>query len=91
LPFPPVPEQREIARMLSAADRKIEAEEQRKAALQALFEAMLHQLMTGRLRLKGADIETLKSESSASYPCKWCRLPRVGQLHVAPYGLYRGT
>ena len=33
-------------------DRKIEAEEQRKAALQALFKAMLHQLMTGQLRVK---------------------------------------
>jgi type I restriction enzyme S subunit len=46
-----VTEQEEIARILSAADHKIEAEEQRKAALQALFKAMLHQLMTGQLRL----------------------------------------
>ena len=34
-------------------DRKIEAEEQRKAALQALFKTMLHLLMTGRMRLGG--------------------------------------
>jgi len=36
---------------LSAVDRKIEAEERRKAALQALFKTMLHQLMTGQIRL----------------------------------------
>jgi type I restriction enzyme S subunit len=47
---PPLAEQREIAEMLSAIDRKIEAEEQRKAALQALFQSMLHQLMTGQVR-----------------------------------------
>jgi len=51
LPLPPLPEQRRIARMLSAVDRKIEAEEQRKAALQALFKTMLHQLMTGKVRV----------------------------------------
>jgi type I restriction enzyme S subunit len=35
---------------LQTVDCKIEAEEQRKAALQALFKAMLHQLMTGQVR-----------------------------------------
>jgi len=49
--LPPLPEQREIARILSAVDRKIEAEERRKAALQALFKTMLHQLMTGQVRV----------------------------------------
>jgi len=44
-------EQERIASLLSVADRKIEAEEQRKAALQALFKTMLHQLMTGQIRL----------------------------------------
>jgi type I restriction enzyme S subunit len=51
VPKPQLTEQKEIADVLSAADRKIAAEEQRKAALQALFKAMLHQLMTGQLRL----------------------------------------
>jgi type I restriction enzyme S subunit len=46
----PIVEQEEIAHVLAAADRKIEAEERRKAALQALFKAMLHQLMTGQVR-----------------------------------------
>ncbi|TEU13938.1 MAG: hypothetical protein E3J21_17300 [Anaerolineales bacterium] len=51
-----IAEQEEMARILSAADHKIEAEEQRKAAFQALFKAMLHQLMTGQLRMKEVDL-----------------------------------
>ncbi|MGA9350823.1 MAG: restriction endonuclease subunit S [Anaerolineae bacterium] len=51
VPLPPIIEQQEIARTLSAVDRKIEVEEQRKAALQALFKTMLHQLMTGQVRV----------------------------------------
>jgi type I restriction enzyme S subunit len=49
--LPSIAEQGEIARKLSVTDRKIEAEEQRKAALQALFKTMLHRLMTGRVRV----------------------------------------
>lgn len=48
---PPLPEQREIARILVTADKKIETEEKRKAALQALFKTMLQQLMTGKIRI----------------------------------------
>ncbi len=51
LALPPLPEQRRIASILQAADRKIEGEEQRKAALQALFKSMLCQLMTGQVRV----------------------------------------
>jgi len=49
--LPSLPEQRRIASILQAADRKIEVEEQRKAVLQALFKSMLHQLMTGQVRV----------------------------------------
>jgi type I restriction enzyme S subunit len=59
IPLPPFPEQREIARILSAVDRKIEAEEKRKAALQALFRTTLHRLMTGQVRVKGFRVDTL--------------------------------
>ena len=52
IPLPPLSEQREIARILQAVDRKIEAEERRRAALQALFKTMLHLLMTGRIRVE---------------------------------------
>jgi type I restriction enzyme S subunit len=37
--------------VFSAADAKIAAEEDRKTALAALFKSMLHQLMTGQIRL----------------------------------------
>jgi len=51
LPLPPLPEQRAIAEALRAVDRKIEAEQARRQALEALFRALLHDLMTARRRL----------------------------------------
>ena len=50
-PVPPTGEQEQIVWILQAADRKISAQEQRKAALQGLFQSMLEQLMTGRVRV----------------------------------------
>ena len=55
IPLPSIQEQQEIARMLSAVDNKIEAEENRKSVLQALFKTMLHQLMTGKVRVKNLE------------------------------------
>jgi type I restriction enzyme S subunit len=52
-PLPPLDEQREIARMLQAVAAKIAAEEARRAALEALFKTLLHELMTARRRLAG--------------------------------------
>ena len=52
IPVPPLPEQREIARQLAAADAKLSAEESRRAALAALFQSLLHHLMTGQVRLR---------------------------------------
>ncbi|RTG94573.1 restriction endonuclease [Thermus scotoductus] len=51
IPLPPLPEQQEIARMLQAVDARIEAEEKKKAALEALFRTLLHHLMTAKIRL----------------------------------------
>ena len=51
VPLPPLPEQQEIAAQLSAVDAKLAAEESRRAALVALFQSLLHHLMTGRVRL----------------------------------------
>jgi type I restriction enzyme S subunit len=48
---PDLREQECIAGILATADRKIATEEQRKAALQALFKSMLQQLMTGQIRV----------------------------------------
>jgi type I restriction enzyme S subunit len=51
LPLPPLDEQRAIAETLRAVDRKIEAEQARRQALEALFKSLLHDLMTARRRL----------------------------------------
>jgi type I restriction enzyme S subunit len=51
LPVPPVEEQHEIAAQLSAVDAKLAAEESRRDALASLFNSLLHNLMTGRVRL----------------------------------------
>ncbi len=49
--YPIVFEQEIISDMLSAEDNKIAVEEDRRTALQDFFKTMLHQLMTGQIRL----------------------------------------
>jgi type I restriction enzyme S subunit len=51
VPLPPLPEQRDIAAQLAAVDAKLAAEESRRAALAALFQSLLHHLMTGQVRV----------------------------------------
>ncbi len=51
IPLPPLPEQQDIARILQMVDRKIEAEEAKRKALEELFRSLLHELMTARRRL----------------------------------------
>jgi type I restriction enzyme S subunit len=51
VPVAPLPEQREVAAQLAAVDVKLAAEESRRAALAALFQSLLHHLMTGEVRL----------------------------------------
>ena len=62
IPFPPVDEQREIARILQTVDRKIEAEEARKEALDTLFKTLLHHLMTAKIRLPKAFVAQFDTE-----------------------------
>jgi type I restriction enzyme S subunit len=50
-PLPPLPDQQKIATILSAVDRKIETEETKKKSLDELFKSLLHNLMTGKLRV----------------------------------------
>ncbi|WP_353300707.1 restriction endonuclease subunit S [Thermus thermophilus] len=63
IPLPPLDEQREIARMLQAVDEKIRAEEGRKAALEALFKTLLHDLMTAKRRLPAEFVARFKEGS----------------------------
>jgi len=53
--LPPASDQTEIVVALASADRKLEIEENRKAALQGLFKTMLHQLMTGKVRVNNLE------------------------------------
>jgi len=57
VPLPPLAEQREIARILQAVDAKIAAEQARRAALEELFKSLLHELMSGRIRLSDFPLE----------------------------------
>jgi len=54
--IPPLPEQKQIAQILTSIDNKIEAEENKKQALDALFKTLLSLLMTGKIRIRDLDI-----------------------------------
>ncbi|MBO8140222.1 MAG: restriction endonuclease subunit S [Thermosipho sp. (in: Bacteria)] len=56
IPFPSLEEQKKIANILSTIDKKIEAEENKKKALEELFKSMLHNLMTGKIRVKDLEV-----------------------------------
>jgi len=56
IPLPPLEEQKQIARILSTVDRKIEIEQRKKELLKELFKTMLHKLMSGEIRLKEVDL-----------------------------------
>ena len=57
LPLPPLPVQQKIASILSAIDAKIEAEENKKQALEELFKTLLHNLMTAKIRVNNLEIK----------------------------------
>lgn len=57
IPLLPLHIQQKIVSILSAVDEKIEREQNKKKALEELFKSMLHNLMTGKVRVKDLDIE----------------------------------
>lgn len=66
---PPISEQKAIANALFDVDNKIAVEEDRKSALEEFFKSILHQLMTGKIRLlsdEGLDIGEGKGISNAN-------------------------
>lgn len=56
VPLPSVPTQQQIADILTAVDKKIEAEENKKQALEALFKTLLSRLMTGKIRVSSLEV-----------------------------------
>ena len=66
----PVPssrnEQREIAAVLDAIDRKIDLHRRKRAVLDDLFKALLHKLMTGEIRVADLGLSALRETTSSS-------------------------
>jgi type I restriction enzyme S subunit len=56
IPLPPLSTQQKFASILSAIDQKIEAEENRKKALEDLFKTLLHNLMTAKIRVNNLEV-----------------------------------
>lgn len=54
----PLEEQQEISGILSAVDQKIEAEENKKKALDELFKTLLDNLMTAKIRVNHLEMDT---------------------------------
>lgn len=54
--IPSLPEQQQIADILSAINKKIVCEESKRNSLEALFKTLLSLLMTGKLRVKDLEI-----------------------------------
>lgn len=57
LPLPSIQEQQKIYSILSTVDSKIEAEENRKEALEDLFKTLLTYLMTGKIRVNNSEVK----------------------------------
>jgi type I restriction enzyme S subunit len=57
IPYPSIPQQQQIASVLSAVDEKLEKEENKKKALDALFKTLLHDLMTAKLRVNHLEVK----------------------------------
>ena len=57
--MPPLAEQKEIAEILNALDRKFDLHHKKRTVLDELFKAMLHKLMTGEIRVDEMDLSVL--------------------------------
>lgn len=62
VPFPSLLKQRAIVRVLQTVDKKLQAEKIRKQALETLFQSLLHNLITGKLRVKNIILRETKEE-----------------------------
>lgn len=56
IPVPPLPEQRRIGAQMATLDAKIEAEQNRKTSLDQLFQTLLNDLMTARVRVNDLEV-----------------------------------
>jgi type I restriction enzyme S subunit len=65
IPKPPPSVQREIAEALRTIDTKSEHAQSKIQLLEELFVTLLHQLMTGHIRVHGLDVLGLESNAAA--------------------------
>lgn len=66
LPLPPtVDEQREVAAVINAIDRKVDIHRRKRAVLDDLFRTLMHKLMTGEVRVNQLDLSALSPAASA--------------------------
>ena len=56
MPKPPIDEQRDTVAILDAIDRKIDLHCRKRAVLEELFRTLLHNLMTGQVRVWELDL-----------------------------------
>ena len=59
-PLPTIEEQQNIVTILDAIDRKIDLHRRKRAVLEELFKALLHGLMTGKIRVGDLDLSGVK-------------------------------
>ena len=64
--MPPVGQQREIAAILDAIDRKIDLHRRKRAVLDDLFKTLLHKLMTGEIRVDDLDLSGIEGRNQRS-------------------------
>jgi type I restriction enzyme, S subunit len=56
MPLPSLSDQEEITLALTVTDRKLRAEESHNASLDILFKSLIHNLMTGKVRVNDLDL-----------------------------------
>ncbi len=61
--LPSATEQDDIAKILGTLDQKIKQEKQKRDLLQILFRTLLHQLMTGQIRVGDIELKILREEN----------------------------
>jgi type I restriction enzyme, S subunit len=67
IPYPSDPtEALDISKILDALDQKIEIHRRKRAALDGLFQAMLHKLMTGEISVSDLDVSALPDAASSA-------------------------
>lgn len=62
LPLPSFEEQLKIVEIIEGVERKLNFHIQKEAAFESLFKSMLHELMTGKTRVKDVDFEEIGKE-----------------------------